>query len=176
MVGLVREALREHLERVRASSPPRNAAPPRRSPPPHRSSDEDGGAEAVLWELLQNEKYVGATLSSSPARKLVRNLCASPDQYETVEMQSTDNNPTMGPVAAHRQPSSRRVRLDPSPTHTCQRTLRHPSMRCHPPPLLLSLARGLLRSRTGRCPWKSRSPRERFASVPSDLEGNLVQP
>ena len=61
--------------------------------------------------MLQNEKYVGATLSSSPARKLVRNLCASPDQYETVEMQSTDNNPTMGPVAAHRQPSSRRVRL-----------------------------------------------------------------
>ncbi len=73
MPGLVRDALARQLEQARSS------------PPGYRASTEDDGAEAVLWDLLANEKHVGATTTQSPRRGLVRNLCASPDDYETYE-------------------------------------------------------------------------------------------
>lgn len=80
-----------------------------RSPRRALERSEDRGAEAVLWDLLKNEQFAGgATRTSSPARGLRRNLCASPNDYETYEKQS----------APHSRPSSlakKSVRLADSP-------------------------------------------------------------
>ena len=40
--------------------------------------------EEILWHLLEHERYAGgATLSSSPERKIERDLMGLPDQYST---------------------------------------------------------------------------------------------
>ena len=58
--------------------------------------------EQILWGLLENERYIGATVSKSPHRKLMRPRCGSPDEYTTekTEPLPAPNIPLQCPLRA----------------------------------------------------------------------------
>ena len=90
--------------------------------------------EKVLWHMLENERYVGATLTSSPERTVERDLLGSPDQYRTSRhdgrpdnLDDEDNEDDAGeafedlsrrtPRRAHFAAAGLGTPIPPSPSH-----------------------------------------------------------
>ena len=120
--------------------------------------------EQILWGLLENERYIGATISKSPHRKLMRPRCGSPDEYTTekTEPLPAPNIPPLPPPTSPRRPAAVHFAAAPSPQYSLPEVPMPPPTPKPaepPPPSPREIAEA--------------TQREQFSRVLFDLEGDL---
>ena len=113
-------------------------------------------SEDILWSLLENEKYRGATLTRSPERVVTRGLFS--DMYET-ERVPREEVPMPIPISSPR-PRQTRFAVPPSPAYSPAYSL--PEVHHSPPP-----------APTPR-ELSEATQREQFSRALSDLETDFV--
>ena len=117
--------------------------------------------DEILWSLLENETYYGATLSKSPERTVRRPLLGSPEQYATDQLHV--NEPP--PPYSHSPLRRARFAVAPSPS-----SYPPPPPPPPPPPLRHSLP-----LKPTPLPHPVDDPlRTRFSRVLTDLELDLA--
>jgi len=108
---------------------------------------EDEGAERLLWTLLGNERYSGATNSATPSRSIERKLRSGSDQYNWNEIVPPRT------VSPRRESGTTAQRTYTENSAAGSRSAPHTATRASPPG-----------------PEEQEALRKRFAEVLNDME------